>query len=166
MRLKRVHSIVRRLAAALPAAMMLGACSADGNEVAWQYRAIDEAGWEAGDTLAFTLDSLPADGHYATQLMVRTTAADACPLTAVAIGVTRSWSGPEAPPPRTDTVWVELTTREGDVKGAGVSIYQYAVALDTLALPAGCRGTIVLEQLMRGPALTGLRDAGVRVVKL
>ena len=164
---RRLYAALRGLAAAVALCGLLAACSAaGGEEVAWRFRTLDEAGWESGDTLVFTTDSLPRAGRYATQVMVRTSAARPCPFTAVAFGVRRSWSGPGAPPPRVDTVWVELTTPRGDVTGPGVSIYQYAVTLDTLDLPAGCRGTVALEHLMRCFTLPGLRDAGVRVVEL
>lgn len=69
-------------------------------------------------------------------------------------------------PPRTAVYVLPMVTKEGGVNGVGVSAYQHAFAVDTLALQRGMSAEIVLRHGMRERIVEGVTDVGLRLVPI
>ena len=145
----------------------LSACNQrETDKAAWEFCTIGEEGWCTEDTLAFDIDSIKTDGYYETMLCLRTSAGNACPYTDISLLVSCHWQTGSALVSRSDTLKCVFTTDNGDVRGTGVSLYQYNLPMDTLYLPAHSRGRIVVGHIMRRSPLPGIHDVGIKVRKL
>lgn len=59
-----------------------------------------------------------------------------------------------------------LLSEEGEVEGAGISLYQYAFAIDTLRLERGVSARISVYHRQLTPYVEGVRNVGVRVAEV
>lgn len=126
------------------------------------YEATPLAGWEKADTLHFLIDGIRADGSYAVDVGLRTTAAyPFMGLTLVAwqqilpSGLTR-----------TDTLACTLTTPDGTIQGQGISHFQYLFRLGQRNLHRGDTLRMAIRHHMKRELLPGISDVGVTVTQL
>lgn len=142
----------------LPTLLALAAlCSACRGDVeATAFADISEDGWDAADTLTFSIDSVSRGGTYQLVISLRLTADRTYPFTAVALNVRREW--PDTV--QTTTTEFPLTggQRETDGKGIGCILYDFPV--DTVSLSTGASGRISISHAMSLDPLPGIRDAG------
>lgn len=126
------------------------------------YRDLPSDGWEAGDTIAFPLDSVAEGGDYVLTLSLRFTAAGGYPFSDIALLLTRCLPGDTLTTPLRYT----LTTGRSDMAGNGVSLYAYDFPVDTLSLEPGTKGRFMLKHDMRLSPLPGIRDVGLSLRRL
>lgn len=163
-----------------------GACLHDkARPVAYAYVPTPVDGWETGDTLHFTVDSLPRTAPYNVAVGLRTSAAQPFPYRSLWLVVRERWTVPALYDQmadsallmrlhavraadstawhfeHTDTVQLRLTDAEGDVVGEGISRFQYVFTLHTHVLPRGARADVSIFHLMRRDMLPGITDVGI-----
>lgn len=119
-------------------------------------------GWEAGDTVAFPLDSVTEGGDYLLTLSLRFTASERYPFSDIALLLTRCLPGDTLTMPLRYT----LTTGRSDMAGNGVSLYAYDFPVDTLSLELGTKGRFILKHNMRLSPLPGIHDVGLSLRRL
>ena len=119
-------------------------------------------GWEAGDTVAFPLDSVTEGGDYLLTLSLRFTASERYPFSDIALLLTRCLPGDTLTMPLRYT----LTTGRSDMAGNGVSLYAYDFPIDTLSLEPGTKGRFILKHNMRLSPLPGIHDVGLSLRRL
>lgn len=119
-------------------------------------------GWEAGDTVAFPLDSVTEGGDYLLTLSLRFTASERYPFSDIALLLTRCLPGDTLTMPLRYT----LTTGRSDMAGNGVSLYAYDFPVDTLSLEPGTKGCFILKHNMRLSPLPGIHDVGLSLRRL
>lgn len=158
--MKHIHS---RNTAIITIVLLCALTACRERTVAFEFRPTPVEGWEPGDTLKFSVDSLPADGTYTLRLGLRTAAAPAYPFRSLWLVVRQHWHNPDTV--QTDTVECRLTDRKGDISGNGVSLYQYDIPLKSLMLTAGDRAEIGINHIMRRDVLTGVSAVGIRLEK-
>lgn len=143
-------------------ACLLTAC--DPRPVAHGYCSTPIEGWEPGDTLKFSVDTLRESGAYVLILGLRASASTPYPYRSVWLAVRQHWHHPEQV--RIDTIEFKLTDAKGDMMGHGVSLYQYSLPLDTLNLTAGNSVDLSINHVMRSEMLPGIASVGVKLVRL
>ena len=118
-------------------------------------------GWESKDTLTFSIDSLTMEDTYVLSLGIRT--AVNYPFQSLWVVVKQSWNTPLRQ--RIDTVACVTHDTHGNALGKGVARSQQLMAVDTLQLPIGARGTISIRHIMRRDLLPGISDVGIELRK-
>lgn len=140
----------------------LCACTGcDHEATSYQCRPVDVDGWEQFDTLMFVVDSLPNDGLYALNVGLRTT--NAFPYQTLFLEVKQKWEQPAAY--RCDTLKCTLAAPNGDIKGSGISHFQYVFPLGSHSLSAGQHGDIIIRHLMRRELLPGIASVGIELTQ-
>ena len=119
------------------------------------------AGWEKNDTLIFDVNPARQEGVYREEVGLRINGAypfqGLCLIVEQLIlpsGVTRS-----------DTLNCSLIDREGNVKGQGVSYYQYNFHLTNLSLSQGDSLHVRIRHNMKREILPGIADVGLSLKK-
>lgn len=146
-------------AAAIVSLVAMTACAAD--TVYYDYRHTLKAGWDKGDTLVFSVSPVRTAGRYHEVVCLRTTGA--FPFTGVTLVV-----GQRSVPRnivRSDVLKCTLTDRNGNVKGKGVSLYQYEFDLCDVDLNRGDSLNICIRHDMKREVLSGISDVGVKIVR-
>ena len=146
----------------LSVACLLTSC--EPRPVAHDYCSTPIEGWEPGDTLKFSIDTLRESGTYILTLGLRASASTPCPYRSVWLAVRQHWHNPEQQ--RIDTIELKLTDSKGDVIGHGVSLYQYTLSLDSLQLKAGSSAKFSINHVMRSEMLPGIAAVGVKLVRM
>ncbi len=126
-----------------------------------EYESIAVEGWARNDTIAFNDIVIKATTDYKEEIGVRIN--DAFPFLGLFLYVEQ-----EIRPGhiiRTDTLSCRLMDEEGNVKGRGLSFYQYNFHLTTLHLYAGDTLSIRIRHNMRRETLPGVANIGMRISK-
>lgn len=136
-------------------AWALMSCSEKAAYKAYQSVSID--GWDASDSVVFTVDSLSQGGNYRAVVGVRSSVAQAYEFRTLFLEVRQQWQGT---PLVCDTVACELSDQRGDMEGDGTLYQQYEFPISHIALQSGQRGRIVVRHIMRREILSGISDIG------
>ncbi len=126
------------------------------------YNHIPLAGLDRTDTLTFDVPAVERGGIYATDLELRTTSE--YPFTSIAFVVEQTAIPSQKQ--RTDTVTCKLMDSKGNVKGKGVSHYQYRMHVSEMLLSDSDSLHVTVNHYMRRDVLPGVSDVGVAVSRL
>ncbi|RRD79782.1 hypothetical protein EII14_05310 [Alloprevotella sp. OH1205_COT-284] len=145
--------------------LLTTACLRD--EVYFAYRSADVEGWDTGEHIGFTVDSLAQGRTYHPTLHLRTTAAPVYPFQTIVLIVSQSWQFPHPSVSRrdsvlhtADTLTLRLMTSSGHPTTEGLALRQYTHPLPSLRLPRGARGKIDVRHIMRKEVVPGIANIG------
>lgn len=128
---------------------------------AYEYRPTPVEGWEPGDTLKFSVDTLRKSGTYRLTLGVRTSASTPYPFRSVWLVVRQRWHNPDTL--LVDTVECALTDEKGDITGSGVSLYQYRQPMSQMQLTEGSSAELSIIHIMRREMIPGITAVGIKL---
>ncbi len=118
-------------------------------------------GWEKNDTLSFYVSPMAEGGNYAEELGLRINGAypfmDLCLVVEQRI----------LPGNLTlrDTVNCQLADNNGQMKGHGISFYQYNIPITELKLSKGDSLQVFIRHNMKREILPGISDVGVKLTR-
>lgn len=121
------------------------------------YHTVSIDGWDAADSIVFSIDSLPKRGTFIPTIGLRSSAAEAYEFRTLYLEVKQRWQGSSL---RCDTLACELREDRGEMDGKGTFYYQYEFPLKKVSLQAGQSGRIVIRHIMRKEILSGISDIG------
>lgn len=151
----------RRVLIALTAAFVLTLSSCYKNKVYNNYHHTQIAGWEKNDTLYFDIPPLTRPGTYAMRLGLRTN--NAYPFMGLSLIVESTVYPGKAE--RSDTLNCSLVDSNGNVKGQGVSFYQFNYHVTTLQLHSGDSLHVMVRHDMKREILPGISDVGIELTR-
>ena len=125
------------------------------------YEHVSAAGWEKRDTLFFHPNPAESYGRYQEVIGIRTN--DSYPFMRLTLIVNQEIL--PSMESHSDTLNLELVDEEGNVKGKGVSHYQYSFPLKTLSLQEGDSLSISIRHHMKRETLPGISDVGITLTK-
>ncbi len=146
--------------AALTLCAVLASCR-EGRTAAFQYLPVPAGGWEVGDTLHFSVDTIRQGGDYRLTIGVRTSAARPYPFRSIWLLICQHRHNPEAF--LRDTLECKLANERGDALGNGTSLYTSTVKWQTIHLPEGSSADITVNHIMRRDLLQGVTDVGIKL---
>ena len=133
----------------------------DYNTVYDQYDHTPIAGWEKNDTLTFNVPRLPAAGIYHEELGLRIN--DAYPFMRLHLIVEQRLIPGERI--RRDTLNCYLVDEDGNIRGQGVSYYQYSFPITQMKLQKGDSLHISVRHNMKREILPGIADIGIKLTR-
>ncbi len=143
--------------------MVLALCTAClQGKVYHHYEHTPLTGWDKTDSLPFNVPPIAKGGLYATDLGLRTTSD--YPFTTVTLIVNQR--AIPSNKQRTDTVTCKLMDSKGNIKGKGVSFYQYRINVSQMAISDSDSLHITVNHYMKRDILPGIADVGIAVRKL
>ena len=149
--------LIYGLLAAVAAAMVLSAC--DNGVVYDKFKATPTEGWEKNDTMIYGVKRLSRGGVYRQEVGLRITRE--FPFTGVSLLVERTIE-----PGHTvtvDTLNCRLYDDKGNVKGRGITRFQYSFVLSDVEMRKGDSLTVRIRHLMKREILPGITDIGFRL---
>lgn len=152
------NSLLMKLAVVVSLVAMT-ACATD--TVYCDYLHVRQSGWDKNDTLVFSVPRAVSSGRYSETVCMRTTGK--FPFTGVTV-VVEQQSVP-AHIVRKDVLKCVLTDNDGNVKGDGVSLYQYEFELGDIDLNRGDSLNIRVRHDMKREVLSGISDVGVKIAR-
>lgn len=131
-----------------------------------EFQQVPLEGWEKPDLRLFAVAPVAEGGRYDLLIGLRTAAE--YPFMSLALVVETEIVGtqPESVSRmETDTLHCALSDAQGRPKGAGVSIHQYDFPVRSVKLSAGDSLCVRVRHDMKTPALPGVRDLGVCLIR-
>ena len=121
------------------------------------YKHTPIAGWEKNDTLTFDIGPLADDGHFREEVGLRINGMYPFMSLCLVIDQTKYPGGLL----RQDTLNCSLIDNLGNVKGKGISSYQYNFHLTDVSLAAGDSLRVCIRHNMKREILAGIADIGI-----
>ncbi|MBU0289491.1 MULTISPECIES: gliding motility lipoprotein GldH [Hallella] len=148
---------MKHIMAFLMAGVLCVACT--GNKVYDHYNHTPIAGWEKIDTLKFEVPPLAKQGLYATSMGLRIN--NAFPFISMTLIVEQT----VLPANKTviDTINCPLMGKDGQVRGKGVSYYQYHFPVSLMQLNENDSLHITVRHDMKREILPGVSDIGIEL---
>lgn len=115
------------------------------------------AGWEKNDTLTFDVGPVAAGGHFHEEIGLRINGMYPFMSLCLVIDQTTQPGGLL----RRDTLNCSLIDNRGNVKGRGISSYQYNFHLTDITLAAGDSLHVCVRHNMKREILPGIADVGI-----
>lgn len=140
-------------------AALLGACS--GGTVYDQYDHTPLSGWEKNDTLSFDIPPMKHTALYREELGLRINGA--FPFKSLQLIVEQKFLASKRI--RRDTLNCRLIDNDGNVKGRGVSFYQYLFHIDDMEIEQGDSLRINIRHNMKREILPGIADVGIKFTR-
>lgn len=116
-------------------------------------------GWEKSDTLTFKIPPFAVKGHYKEDIGMRID--DKFPFTTLCLIIDQTIMPSNLT--RSDTIYCRLYDKEGNVKGRGISFYQYNFHFNDVAVEAGDSIEIKVRHNMKREILPGISDIGIKI---
>lgn len=151
----------RQLAGLLLAVAALGFLSCNRKAVYSHYEHIPISGWERSDTLCFHIPPVTAAGTYHAELGLRS--ATTYPFMTLCLIVEQA--GQPGPTPLIRHLTCNLIDRNGNMKGNGISHYQYSFRLGSLTLNKGDSLHFSVNHNMKREIIPGITDIGISLTK-
>ena len=148
-------------AAGLMTALLLALGSCDYYTVFDKYDHTPIAGWEKNDTLTFDVPPLPRSAIYREELGLRIN--DAYPFMSLRLIVEQRLM-PQGTV-RRDTLNCRLIDEDGNIRGQGVSYYQYSFPITHLKLQKGDSLHVSIRHDMKREILPGIADIGIKLTQ-
>ena len=123
------------------------------------YQPVAQEGWNKDDTLTFTVRPLAKGGVFKEEIGLRTTGD--YPFMGLCLIVEQTVLPSDVT--RCDTLRCSLTGDDGNVKGRGLSCYQYRFHLTNITLADGDSLRVRIRHNMRRENLPGITDVGIRM---
>ena len=139
--------------------LLLCACHRQATYSRFQH--VSETGWEKVDTLEFDIPPMAESGTYREALLLRINST--FPFLALTIEVTQTIL-PEGRQERY-TKNCHVIDQKGNIKGAGVSLFQYTFPLNDIQLSQGDSLHISVTHCMKREILPGMNDIGISLTK-
>ena len=124
-----------------------------------RYQPVAQEGWNKDDTLVFTVRPVKQGGVFKEEVGLRTTGD--YPFMGLCLIVEQTVL-PSAVT-RYDTLNCRLTSDDGNIKGRGVSCYQYRFHLTNITLADGDSLCVRIRHNMRRETMPGITDVGMRI---
>lgn len=140
-------------------AVVLLCCSCDNKTAYNNYEPVSVEGWERSDTVVFEDIVIKTTADYKEEIGLRIN--DAFPYLNLFLVVDQ-----EIRPGnilRRDTINCSLMDNEGNIKGNGLSFYQYSFPLTALRLNSGDTLNIRVRHNMRREILPGIANIGMKI---
>ncbi len=162
------RSSLRTLVFITTVALVTASCNRKTIYHHYEHTSVD--GWGKDDTLYFTLPpskqravvqrdvELRISGNYpfrGLSLIVEQTTIPAHSKAAISLQPSHYQ--------RTDTISYELVDQEGNIKGQGISLYQYSFHMTDISLNEGDSLRISIHHAMQRETLPGIADIGLRL---
>ena len=137
-------------------------CMACKNKTTYShYEHVPIAGWEKNDTLSFSIEPIKQGGRYQENIGIRINGA--YPFMGLTLIAEQTiFPSMES---HSDTLNYELIDEDGNMKGKGISHYQYNLPLKTLSLQEGDSLSINIRHDMKREILPGISDIGITLTK-
>jgi gliding motility-associated lipoprotein GldH len=139
--------------------LLVAACNL--NMVYSHYEHVPTKGWERNDTISFDVSPLEISGNYQEKVGLRITGEYPFMGLTLIVDQTAVKSGKNY----RDTLNCKLIDHNGNVKGQGVSHYQYEFKLATIPLEAEDSLHITIRHDMKREMLPGITDIGVTLIR-
>lgn len=141
--------------------MVIVLTSCDFNTVYDKYDHTPIAGWEKNDTLTFDVPRMAHAGIYREELGLRIN--DAYPFMRLHLIVEQRLIPGERT--RLDTLNCYLIDEDGNIRGQGVSYYQYTFPITQMQLQEGDSLHISIRHDMKREILPGIADIGIKLTR-
>jgi gliding motility-associated lipoprotein GldH len=138
--------------------------SCDNKTIYDEYRHTTVTGWEKNDTLFFEMQPVAENGYYSEELGLRINSA--YPFTGLCVIVEQYISGKKEIVSKTDTVTCRFFDKNGNLKGNGISNYQFNFHVSSADLKKGERVRFCIRHNMKREILPGISDIGIAVRRL
>ena len=125
------------------------------------YEHVPISGWEKNDTLSFAIDPIKQDGYYQQTIGIRTNGS--YPFMGLTLIIDQTIH--PSMEFHSDTLNFELVDEDGNIKGRGISHYQYIFPLKTLSLQESDSLSINIRHDMKREILPGISDIGITLTK-
>ena len=137
-------------------------CAACKNKTIYShYEHVPIFGWEKNDTLFFAITPIKQDGNYQENIGIRINGS--YPFMGLTLIAEQTiFPSMES---HSDTLNYELIDEDGNMKGKGISHYQYSFPLKTLQLQEGDSVSINIRHDMKREILPGVSDIGITLIK-
>lgn len=155
-----VWSTISRLLAVMAVSVALPAC--DNNVVYDKFKPTPIEGWEKNDTMIYAVKRLARGGVYRQEVGMRITRE--FPFTGISLIVERT-----VEPGHTvivDTLNCRLYDDKGNIKGHGISRFQYGFVLSDMEMGKGDSLNVRIRHIMKREILPGITDIGFRLEAL
>ncbi len=152
-----VRRTIYILLAVISLTMALTAC--DKAVVHDEFKPTPIEGWEKNDTMVYAVKRLARGGVYRQEVGLRITRE--FPFTGVSLLVERIVEPGHKV--FADTLNCRLYDEEGNVKGRGVSLFQYNFILSDVEMQKGDSLNVRIRHLMKREILPGISDIGFRL---
>ncbi len=157
-----IHSMRRnRLIIFIMITVALAFAACNSKTVYSHYEPTPIEGWERSDTLVYKDIVIKATADYKEEIGLRIN--DAFPFRSIFLEVEQHVRPMNLF--KTDTLSCRLIDRNGNVKGRGLSYYQYNFHLTTLHLNAGDTLDIRIRHHMKREILPGIANVGMTISK-
>lgn len=117
------------------------------------------AGWEKNDTLIFKIPPFAASGNYKEEIGLRIN--DSYPFMGLCLIVEQTILPSNLT--KSDTINCKLFDKDGNVKGRGISYYQYNFHFTDVSVNAGDSIEIRVRHNMKREILPGISDIGIKI---
>lgn len=116
-------------------------------------------GWEKNDTLKFDIPTFQTGGRLREDIGLRIN--DSYPFMGLCLIVEQTIHPSKVT--KSDTINCRLYDHDGDVRGQGVSYYQYSIPLTMIDISDGDSVEIRIRHNMKREILPGISDIGVKI---
>ncbi len=157
-----LHSNRHSLGFALWLTVALTFIGCNRNTVYSHFESIRFEGWDAGDTLSFTIAHVKDSGHYEGIVGLRTTVD--YPFRGLTVVVEQFVSSGRSF--FSDTVNAQLVDEDGIVLGKGTSTYQYSFPFRQYHLNKGDSLHVTIHHYMKREILPGIMDVGFTMKRI
>lgn len=124
------------------------------------YQHISAEGWERQDIIDFQLAPIKTSGNYQEEIGIRMQ--QNFPFTSMSVLVQQTiYPSMEY---HYDTLECQFMDQQGKIMGDGISYYQYAFPLKTIALKEGDSLAVSIYHIMKRETLPGITDVGLKLV--
>lgn len=136
-------------------------CACDRRTVYSQFEHASETGWEKADTIDFYIPPMAESGTYREEVGLR------IDTTFPFLSLTMEVSQTIFPEGRQEkhTLTCPLVDKNGNMKGAGVSLFLYTFPLHDLTLNRGDSVHVSIVHCMKREIMTGVTDVGISLKK-
>ena len=129
--------------------------------VYYHYEQTPMTGWDKNDTLSFVIGPISSSGRYQEELGLRISGE--YPFTGLNLIVEQRNKSKQLL--RVDTLACNLINEQGNVKGRGVSQFQYLFPLTIMDLQENDQLFVKVRHDMKRDILPGISDVGLRLVR-
>ncbi len=149
------------LSAIATSAMLILFTACGGRTVYDRYDHTPLSGWEKNDTLTFDIPPMKHTALYREELGLRINGA--FPFKSLQLIVEQKFLASKKT--RRDTLNCRLIDNDGNVKGQGVSFYQYMFHIDDMEIGQGDSLRINIRHNMKREILPGIADVGIKLTR-
>lgn len=143
--------------------VVAGSCSGSSDDVVcYEYQPVDNNVWDRQYKMTFNVDTIANSAAYDLQVCLRSL--HNVQFQKIYVIVEQKYSHPYMA--SVDTVCLTLTDEMGNIKGKGLSLFNYTAQLPyKINLRRGQTGTVTLRHAMRRMQLQGINQVGIKMTR-